>query len=100
MEVLCRMGYMLHVEKLTRDFAAGEVFALLEDEGTDLGELSVDDACAAWEELIVDGRGILMCVEQNPGTLYYTMDSAIVHAQLRFICIVNSDTRHFSPSRI
>ena len=75
MEVLCRMGYMLHVEKLTRDFAAGEVFALLEDEGTDLGELSVDDACAAWEELIVDGRGILMCVEQNPGTLYYTMDS-------------------------
>ena len=75
MEVLCRMGYMLHVEKLTRDFAAGEVFALLEDEGTDLGELSVDDACAAWEELLMDGRGILMCVEQNPGTLYYTMDS-------------------------
>ena len=73
MEVLCRMGYMLHVEKLTRDFAAGEVFALLEDEGTDLGELSVDDACAAWEELIMDGRGILMCVERNPGTLYYTL---------------------------
>ena len=80
MEVLCRMGYMLHVEKLTRDFAAGEVFALLEDEGTDLGELSVDDACAAWEDLLVDGRGILMCVEQNPGTLYRTILWILTHS--------------------
>jgi hypothetical protein len=66
MEILSRMGHWLHVEERTRDFDAGQIFDLLEDERTDLGSLSVDDACDVWEDLLEDGRGILMCVQQNP----------------------------------
>ena len=64
-DVLCQTGYLLHVQEKTRDFAAGDIFDLLEDEATDLGSISRDDAVAAWEDLLRDGRGIIMCVEQD-----------------------------------
>ena len=38
---------------------------MLADEGTDLGSLSRDGAIAAWQDLLEDGRGILMCAEQD-----------------------------------
>eukprot|EP01045_Picozoa_sp_COSAG04_P007421 COSAG04_NODE_388_length_15249_cov_7.616502_4_plen_3423_part_00 len=60
MNVLCRMGYLLHVEKKTRDFAVGDIYEMLEQ--AELG----DAASAAWADLVQDGRGILMCVEQDP----------------------------------
>eukprot|EP01043_Picozoa_sp_COSAG02_P048071 COSAG02_NODE_4682_length_5102_cov_11.871277_1_plen_1610_part_10 len=66
MAVLCQTGYLLHVLEQTRDFAAGDVFEMLQNEDTDLGALGCDAAVEAWEDLLRDGRGILMCVEQDP----------------------------------
>eukprot|EP01043_Picozoa_sp_COSAG02_P061179 COSAG02_NODE_8165_length_2683_cov_1.051471_2_plen_875_part_01 len=65
-DVLCRMGYLLHIDMVTRDFSVGEVHEMLQD--ADLGD-RLEDASAAWSDLVHDGRGILMCVEQNPRRL-------------------------------
>ena len=64
--VLCQMGYFLHIQQKTRQFVAGHVLQMLQDEATDLAGLSRDAAIAAWQDLLQDGRGIIMCVEQDP----------------------------------
>eukprot|EP01043_Picozoa_sp_COSAG02_P017314 COSAG02_NODE_783_length_17238_cov_173.774199_2_plen_1914_part_00 len=66
MTVLCQTGHLLHVTENTRDFAAGTVYAMLENDDTDLADLPRDAAMDAWKDLLQDGRGIIMCVQQDP----------------------------------